>query len=429
MIEQFMFLALGAFSAGLISIAILPAFWRRAERLVRRQLERQLPLSPREIAAERDQLRAEFAVRQRKLEQSIAETLGRRADDQREIGLKLLAVSHAHEQVSEREAEITRLNGDLAERNATIEAVRADLARSESAHGETQATLTAETRTREGLATELTALTALSNQRQQDIEVLTTQLDTERAALDAQTRITHETETRLIDQIRLHKDLQSAFVALTDRADQRRLEISNLGLQIESLNQQLLEEKQARQELRQTLQSRILELNALQRDLVDANNRTLKVEAQLTAAQELATRRQQAIDAKNETLQAKSSLISDFSQQSAIFRAELKAESDARLRAEQDAHEAAKRVAELEQSIQRITQDSKEMARDLSKTIDTLRLNEDRRRVQKVEPRAQPRAGRQLLPRPDAEMSIEPKSLELAGSIPEADIIDLSPSK
>src|SRR5947199_9132087 len=66
-----MIFALGFFVAGLLALLFLPAVQRRAARLAARRLEMQLPLSMEEIVAERDQLRAEFAVERRRIEQKL----------------------------------------------------------------------------------------------------------------------------------------------------------------------------------------------------------------------------------------------------------------------------------------------------------------------------------------------------------------------
>ncbi len=76
-----MIFALGFLVAGLVALAFAPAFWRRANRLTRRQLEMQIPLSVQEILAERDQLRAEFAVERCRLEQRTEHLDERHAAD------------------------------------------------------------------------------------------------------------------------------------------------------------------------------------------------------------------------------------------------------------------------------------------------------------------------------------------------------------
>ena len=57
-----MIFALGFLAASLCGLLLLPALNARAARLERRRAEARLPLSPAEIAAERDFLRAQFAL-------------------------------------------------------------------------------------------------------------------------------------------------------------------------------------------------------------------------------------------------------------------------------------------------------------------------------------------------------------------------------
>src|ERR1700731_1092577 len=128
-IEQAMVFALGFLAAGLIALAAAPAFWRRAIRLSTRRLELQLPLSPEEIVAGRDLLRAEFVVERRRLEQK-AEALNLvHAADMAELGRRaaiiagqdadLLALS---QQDSARSAELAALQRALAETSAELAA-------------------------------------------------------------------------------------------------------------------------------------------------------------------------------------------------------------------------------------------------------------------------------------------------------------------
>jgi chromosome segregation ATPase len=126
-IEQVMVFTLGFLVAGLLALAIAPAFWRRAIRLSTRRLEMQVPLSPAEILAGRDLLRAEFAVERRQLEQK-AETLnlmlaanmaelGRRAAVIAAQQADLAALSH---QTTETDTEFVTLQRALAESTAEL---------------------------------------------------------------------------------------------------------------------------------------------------------------------------------------------------------------------------------------------------------------------------------------------------------------------
>ncbi|WMT86250.1 hypothetical protein NO932_15185 [Pelagibacterium sp. 26DY04] len=65
-IENAMYLALGFLAATLIAIGIGPAFWRRAVRLTKRRMEAVTPVTLAEFRADKDKLRAEFAITLRK---------------------------------------------------------------------------------------------------------------------------------------------------------------------------------------------------------------------------------------------------------------------------------------------------------------------------------------------------------------------------
>jgi chromosome segregation ATPase len=99
-----MYFALGFLVAGLIFLMFLPAFWRRATRLSMRRLQMLMPLSLEEVVAERDLLRAEFAVRERRLEQEMDAVRAEKALDLAAIG------RHA--------ARIAQLEGDLKKAEA-----------------------------------------------------------------------------------------------------------------------------------------------------------------------------------------------------------------------------------------------------------------------------------------------------------------------
>jgi chromosome segregation ATPase len=124
-----MLFALGFLAAGLIALAAAPAFWRRAIRLSTRRLEMQLPLSPEEILAGRDLLRAEFAVERRRLEQK-AEALNLvHAADMAELGRRaaIIAAQDADlralsQQDHDGGAELAALQRALAETSAELAA-------------------------------------------------------------------------------------------------------------------------------------------------------------------------------------------------------------------------------------------------------------------------------------------------------------------
>jgi DNA repair exonuclease SbcCD ATPase subunit len=81
LIENIMYFALGAMVAGLLALIIMPAVWKRAVRLTKRRIEAATPITMAEFRADKDQLRAEFALSTRRLEMNV-ETLRKRLAEQ-----------------------------------------------------------------------------------------------------------------------------------------------------------------------------------------------------------------------------------------------------------------------------------------------------------------------------------------------------------
>ncbi|MFZ9500805.1 MAG: hypothetical protein ACO27F_04475 [Beijerinckiaceae bacterium] len=107
-IEQAMVFSLGFLCAGLLALLLLPAVWRRAVRLSRRRLETLTPLSMDEILAERDLLRAQFAVERRRLEQAKEAVEATRARDMAELGRRAVARAAAEARLEEAQAELAQ---------------------------------------------------------------------------------------------------------------------------------------------------------------------------------------------------------------------------------------------------------------------------------------------------------------------------------
>ncbi len=130
MIEQGIYFALGCVVTALAAIGFTPLLWRRAMRLTRRRLELQVPLSMQEILAERDQLRAEFAIERLRTEQAIADVRKDKGRDMAELGRRTTqAVTYADqvnalrrlEQAQDKEIQtLLRENAELGAEAGTI---------------------------------------------------------------------------------------------------------------------------------------------------------------------------------------------------------------------------------------------------------------------------------------------------------------------
>ena len=129
-IENIMYFVLGLLAAGLVALIILPAVWRRAVRLTKKRIEAATPMTMAEFRADKDQLRAEFALSTRRLEMNVEALRRRLADQLRDInrkknelgGIKGERDSHLQivRELEEREAEARRRILELEKEGADL---------------------------------------------------------------------------------------------------------------------------------------------------------------------------------------------------------------------------------------------------------------------------------------------------------------------
>lgn len=129
-IENVMYFALGFLAAGLLGLMIMPSIWHRAVRLTRKRIEAATPMTMSEFRADKDQLRAEFALSTRRLEQNVAALRKRLTEqlsdvNQRRNELTLLKTERDQQRavvrdLEEREADLRRRILDLEKEGADM---------------------------------------------------------------------------------------------------------------------------------------------------------------------------------------------------------------------------------------------------------------------------------------------------------------------
>lgn len=90
MVQSILFFALGFLCAGFLALMVAPAIWRRAVALTRKRVEASVPMTLAEIQADKDRVRAEYAMSTRRLEINV-KTLREKAAEQ------LVEISRGHE--------------------------------------------------------------------------------------------------------------------------------------------------------------------------------------------------------------------------------------------------------------------------------------------------------------------------------------------
>jgi chromosome segregation ATPase len=109
MIEPIMYIGIGFLVAGLLVIGVIPLVHARAVRLTMRRLEALTPLSMAEIRADKDQLRAEFAMSTRRLEMNVEQMKARTTSQAAEIGRKSEAIGRLKFELGEKTAAMLAL--------------------------------------------------------------------------------------------------------------------------------------------------------------------------------------------------------------------------------------------------------------------------------------------------------------------------------
>ncbi|KQP51818.1 hypothetical protein [Methylobacterium sp. Leaf108] len=132
MIETILIFAFGFLLASLTALLLLPAVNARAGRLARRRMATLFPLTGVEAAAEKDYLRAQFAVERTRMEQRMQAVGATKHADMATIGVRTLEAAALARTVSEREALITVREGEIAAVRSERDGIAGDLATSRS---------------------------------------------------------------------------------------------------------------------------------------------------------------------------------------------------------------------------------------------------------------------------------------------------------
>lgn len=130
LVENIMYFALGLLLASLLGLIIMPAVWQRAVRLTKKRIEAATPITMAEFRADKDQLRAEFALSTRRLEMNVEALRRRLADQLRDMnrrktelgGMKGERDNHLQivRELEEREGELRRRILELEKEGADL---------------------------------------------------------------------------------------------------------------------------------------------------------------------------------------------------------------------------------------------------------------------------------------------------------------------
>jgi chromosome segregation ATPase len=233
MIEPIMYLAIGFLVSMLFGLMIVPLVHNRAVRLTTKRMEAATPLSMAEIQADKDQLRAEFAVSARRLEMSVDQLRNKTTSQLAELGKKSDAINRMKIELGEKTATIFQLE---AREKAIKDQMRAT---EEEFAAKTQLLRGAETALIDKQA-ELAKLNHELSDKSMVAETRQVELVTVRAQIDAlQGRVSDAEKEFSETQARLEQQRGQSDAATRELAEARE-RVENLSHRVTDLDRQLM---------------------------------------------------------------------------------------------------------------------------------------------------------------------------------------------
>ena len=200
MIEPIMYLAIGFLVSMLFGLMIVPLVHNRAVRLTTRRLEAATPLSMAEIQADKDQLRAEFAMSARRLEMSVEQLKNRTTSQLADLGKKTDMINRMKIELGEKNATIFSLEAREKAVKEQLRATEEEFSTKTEALRLAEGALTDKQGELSKLNTELNDRSLVADSRQVELVAVRTQIeqlknrvgDAEKEFTATQTRLTQE---------------------------------------------------------------------------------------------------------------------------------------------------------------------------------------------------------------------------------------------
>ncbi len=274
MIEPIMYFGIGFLVAALVGLVVVPLVHGRAVRLTMRRLEAATPLSMAEIQADKDQLRAEFAMSTRRLEMSVDQLKTKTTSQLAELGKKGDAINRLKMELGEKtatifaleardkalrdqlratEQEVTAKTGIMHDAERTLSDKEAELAKLVDTLDERSTLADSQKIEIIALKTQVEALKERLTGAGNDLKAVEDRRDAERVELKHATQELAEERGRVENLGRRVAELEQQLVAQTTEAEilgRRAQDLENrLGEQSRLLNQSEFELTQLREEI------------------------------------------------------------------------------------------------------------------------------------------------------------------------------------
>ncbi len=197
MVEPIMYFGIGFLVAALLALLFVPLVHNRAVRLTMRRLEAATPLSIAEIRADKDQLRAEFAMSTRRLEMSVEQMKTRTTSQLAELGKKSDAINQLKKELGEKTTAIASLEAREQHLRKQLGATEDEFALKSSALREAERALADKEAELAKLVAELGERSILADSQRVELASVRTQVETMKLSVADYERAVRTTEDRL----------------------------------------------------------------------------------------------------------------------------------------------------------------------------------------------------------------------------------------
>jgi chromosome segregation ATPase len=233
MIEPIMYLAIGFLVSMLFGLMIVPLVHNRAVRLTTKRMEAATPLSMAEIQADKDQLRAEFAMSARRLEMSVEQLKNKTTSQLAELGKKSDAINRMKVELGEKNATIFSLEAREKAIKEQLRATEEEFAAKTEMLRSAELALSDKQGELAKINSELSDRSMVADSRQVEVVAVRTQIEELKGRVVDAEREFSTTQTRLTQT---RTDFENATRELGDA----RSRVENLSQRVTDLDRQLI---------------------------------------------------------------------------------------------------------------------------------------------------------------------------------------------
>ena len=233
MIEPIMYLAIGFLVSMLFGLMIVPLVHNRAVRLTTKRLEAATPLSMAEIQADKDQLRAEFAMSARRLEMSVDQLKNKTTSQLAELGKKSDSINRLKLELGEKTATIFSLETREKAVKEQLRATEEEFAAKTESLRQAEHALTDKQGELAKINHELSDRSMMAESRQVELVAVRAQID------ELKNRVGDAEKEFAATQARLTQEKIDSEKATAELGD-ARARVENLSQRVTDLDRQLI---------------------------------------------------------------------------------------------------------------------------------------------------------------------------------------------